>query len=57
VRAIVPLHTVLAETSGVIEILPYEAGPLAVDWSVAGITTCGTWAAAPGHAGGEFCTP
>jgi hypothetical protein len=49
-RAIVPLHTALAETSGVIEILPHEAGPLAVDWSVAGITNCGTWAAAPGHA-------
>ena len=49
-RAIVPLHTALAETSGVIEILPYEAGPLAVDWSVTGFTTCGTWAAAPRHA-------
>jgi len=49
-RAIVPLHTALADMSGVIEILPYEAGPLAVDWSVAGVTTCGTWAAAPRHA-------
>jgi tetratricopeptide (TPR) repeat protein len=49
-RAIVPLHTVLADTSGVIEILPYEAGPLAVEWSVTGFTTCGTWATAPRHA-------
>ncbi|MBO0741627.1 MAG: tetratricopeptide repeat protein, partial [Hyphomicrobiaceae bacterium] len=49
-RAIVPLHTALSDTSGVVEILPYEAGPLAVDWSVAGLTTCGTWAGPPRHA-------
>ena len=49
-RAIVPLHTALSDTSGVIEILPYEAGPLSINWSVVGASTCGTWAAASGQA-------
>ena len=49
-RAIVPLHTALSDTSGVIEILPYEAGPLSIHWSVVGVSACGTWAAASGQA-------
>jgi tetratricopeptide (TPR) repeat protein len=48
-RAIVPLHTAIAETSGIIEILPYAARPLGLDWAVVGLAPCGAWRTAEGH--------
>jgi hypothetical protein len=47
-RAVVPLHTAFAQRSGEIEVLPFAAGPLALEWAVAGVAGCGEWVGAQG---------
>jgi tetratricopeptide (TPR) repeat protein len=49
-RAIAPLHTAFAEGSGEIQVLPYLAGPLALEWAVVGADGCGEWIAGQGKA-------
>ena len=48
-RAIVPLHTAFADASGKIEILPFEAGPLALEWAVVATDGCAEAVAANGR--------
>ena len=40
-RAIVPLHTVLFKPSGIIQILPWTAGALSLEWAVVRADECG----------------
>lgn len=48
VRAVTPLSTRFARTSGAIEILPYRAGPVEVEWAVVVVSDCGEAVAAAG---------
>jgi hypothetical protein len=50
-RAIIPLHTAFAKDSGQIELLPYRAGTLSLQWSIVGVAACGEWTAAQGVLG------
>ena len=50
VRAVAPLHTQFGKTSGQIEVLPYAAGPLDIEWAVVGIDGCGERRAGWGRA-------
>jgi hypothetical protein len=49
-RAVAPLHTVFSKRSGKIEVLPYLAGELTIEWAVVGTSDCGEWKAAHGKA-------
>ncbi len=46
-RLVAPLHTKFSDTSGEMQILPYAAGPLAIEWAVVGTAGC-EWIAARG---------
>jgi hypothetical protein len=48
-RAIIPLHTAFSENSGEISVLPFAAGPLALEWAVVGVADCGEWIASQGR--------
>jgi Flp pilus assembly protein TadD len=50
-RAVVPLNTEFAQDAGQIEILPYRAGTLSLQWSVVGLAACGEWTAGEGVLG------
>lgn len=47
-RAVTPLSTRFARTSGAIEVLPYRAGPMDVEWAVVVVSECGEAVAAAG---------
>jgi hypothetical protein len=46
-RLVTPLHTRFSDTSGEMQILPYAAGPLAIEWAVVGLAGC-EWTASRG---------
>ncbi|MCC6887171.1 MAG: tetratricopeptide repeat protein [Hyphomicrobiales bacterium] len=48
-RAIVPLHTRFANRAGRMQVLPYRAGPLAIEWAVVGVDGCGEWTVGAGR--------
>ncbi len=50
-RAIVPLHTAFSDDAGEIEVLPYLAGQLVLEWAVVGADRCGEWTAVQGKTG------
>lgn len=47
-RAVTPLSTRFIRTSGAIEVLPYRAGPMDVEWAVVVVSECGEAVAAAG---------
>lgn len=47
-RTVTPLHTPHAATSGEIEVLPFLAGPLVLEWAIVGADDCGGWTASAG---------
>ncbi len=48
-RAVVPLSTPFARPAGVIEVLPYRAGPMESEWAVVLVSACGEAVAAKGN--------
>ena len=49
VRAVAPLHTKFAKSSGRINLLPYKAGPLFIEWAIVGKDGCGEWISGRGR--------